>query len=205
MPHLLLYLVRHGAYDPDPSDPIDGGTLNELGRQQASLLADRLAGIPFDAVHHSSALRAVQTADLLAFGMAPDLPRFSDDMLRECIPALPGDEHLTESQREFFSQLPAEARDEGPQRAKSAVERYTAPLDNDRRELIVSHGNLINFFVSDAMDAPTHGWLRPLDYHCGLTIIRYNTDSPPRLITYNEVGHLPEELRGVEYPEDFRV
>lgn len=204
MPYLLLYLVRHGAYDSDPDDPIDGGTLNDVGRQQASQLADRLAGISFDAIHHSSALRAVQTADLLAFSL-PHVPRHCDDMLRECIPALPDAQHLTESQQAFFSQLPPEAREEGPQRAKSAVERYTVPSDVSRCELVVSHGNLINFFVSECLGAPPHGWLRPLDYHCGVTIIRYNTEAPPRLITYNEVGYLSPELRGVDYPPEFRV
>lgn len=202
--HRLLYLVRHGAYDHDAGTSVDDGRLTDLGRQQASLLADRLAGVHFDTVHHSTALRAVQTADVLAFSLA-DVPRHADELLRECIPTVPDDEILTDGQKEFFAQLPPEVRAEGPLQAKAAVDRYTTVGDTDTRELVVSHGNLINYFTACAMDAPPHGWLRPVDYHCGLTVIRYSTENGPRLLTYNDVGHLPPELRGVDYPEPFRV
>ncbi|MGH8883328.1 MAG: histidine phosphatase family protein, partial [Stackebrandtia sp.] len=126
------------------------------------------------------------------------------ELLRECIPTIPADEALTESQREFFAQLPSELRDEGPQQAKAALDRYSEVGETDSVELVVSHGNLINFFVASAMDAPEHGWLRPVDYHCGLTVIRYSSDAGPRVITYNDVGHLPAELRGVDYPPALR-
>jgi serine/threonine-protein phosphatase PGAM5 len=204
MPHRLLYLVRHGAYEPDATDPVEGGGLTELGRQQASLLADRLADVDFTVVHHSSSLRAVQTADLLAFRMAA-VPRRGDDLLRECIPSIPDDRFLTEGQRKFFAQLPIAAREQGPVQAAAALARFTTPTGEDTRELVVSHGNLINFFVSKAMDGPEHGWLRPLDYHCGLTVIRYSDIAPPRMICYNDVGHLPAELRGIEYPPGLRI
>ncbi len=204
MPSRVIYLVRHGAYEPDPTDPVDGGTLTDVGRQQASLLADRLAGTEFDVIAHSSALRAVQTADVLAFQLA-QVPRHSEDLLRECIPTVPETSDLTDGQREFFTQLPEQMRTDGPLRAEAAVRQFSKVGERDTRELVVSHGNLINFFVSEAMGAPRHGWLRPLDYHCGLTILRYRDDAPPRLITYNDIGHLPQHLRGVEYPQDLRV
>ncbi|ADD41532.1 histidine phosphatase family protein [Stackebrandtia nassauensis] len=202
--HRLLYLVRHGAYEHDPNGSVDDGRLTDLGRQQASLLADRLAEVPFDVVHHSTALRAVQTADVLAFRFS-GIPRHADELLRECIPTIPDDDVLTSSQQDFFAQLPDEVRAEGPLQAKSAVDRYTTVTDTDTTELVVSHGNLINYFVASAMDAPAHGWLRPVDYHCGLTVIRYSSDSGPRVITYNDVGHLPPELRGIDYPDPLRV
>ena len=204
MPIRVIYLVRHGAYEPDADDPVDGGSLNDLGRQQASLLADRLADTEFDAIHHSSALRAVQTADVLAFRLSA-VPRHSEDLLRECIPTVPEAHQLTDSQREFFAQLPEQVRTDGPVRAEAALQQFSKVGDEDTRELVVSHGNLINFFVSEAMGAPRHGWLRPLDYHCGLTILRYRDDAPPRVITYNDVGHLPAGLRGIEYPRQLRV
>lgn len=202
--HRLLYLVRHGAYEHEAGASVDDGRLTDLGRQQASLLADRLAGVPFDTVHHSTALRAVQTADVLAFSLA-DIPRHADDLLRECIPSVPDDEVLTDSQKEFFAQLPPGVRAEGPLQAKAALDAYTTVGETDTRELVVSHGNLINHFAARAMDAPSHGWLRPVDYHCGLTVIRYSSEAAPRLLSYNDVGHLPPELRGIDYPDPLRV
>lgn len=204
MAHRLLYLVRPGAHDSDPGDPLDGGSLTELGRQQVSLLADRLDGVDLTTVHHSSALRAVQTADVLAFRL-PEVPRHSDDLLRECIPTVPAEESLTPRQREFFAQLPARARQEGPARAAEVIARYTTVGDTDSAELVITHGNLINQFVAHAMGAPDTGWLRLTDYHCGLTVIRCADDGPPRILGYNDVGHLPPELRGLDYPPELRV
>ncbi|GAA4904994.1 putative phosphoglycerate mutase [Stackebrandtia albiflava] len=200
----LLYLVRHGAYDPDPADPLHGGSLNDAGVAQVSALGERLSGVRFSAMHHSTALRAVETADVLAFTL-PAVPRFGDDLLRECIPTVPDDGLLTPSQRDFFARLPADVRREGPHQARAAVERYGVPSDTDERVLLVTHGNLINFFVASALEAPPHGWLRPLDYHCGLTVIRYADTVPPRLITYNDTGHLPADGRGLDYPAELRI
>jgi serine/threonine-protein phosphatase PGAM5 len=55
MPERLLYLARHGEAGPD-------GELTETGRQQASLLGQRLAGARLDAVFHGPLPRAVATA-----------------------------------------------------------------------------------------------------------------------------------------------
>ncbi|WP_415647230.1 histidine phosphatase family protein [Stackebrandtia soli] len=198
----LLYLVRHGAYDREGS--VDDGSLSDTGRQQASLLGERLASTRFDVVHHSTAARAIQTVDVLAFSLAPT-PRHGDELLRECIPSVPDRAILTDGQRDFFAQLPESARVDGPKQAAAAVTTYSTVGEKDTRELIVSHGNLINYFVARAMDAPSHSWLRPVDYHCGLTIVRYSTGAPPRLLCYNDVGHLTPELRGVEYPDPLRV
>jgi len=203
VPSRSLYLVRHAAYDEDPVDPLHGGTLNDVGMTQAAALGERLAKVEFTAIFHSTSLRAVETADILAFSL-PSLPREGADVLRECVPTRPADADLTDSQRDFFAQLPAEVVESGAIQAREAVARFSAVGDVDRIDLLVTHGNLINFFVADAMGAPAAGWLRPVDYHCGVTVIRYHSDVPPRVLCVNDTGHLPAELRGIEYPPDLR-
>ncbi|HIW60974.1 MAG TPA: histidine phosphatase family protein [Candidatus Stackebrandtia excrementipullorum] len=199
----LLYLVRHAAADPDPEDPVNGGTLNDLGMTQAAALGDRLAEVPFDGIYHSTALQAVETADILAFSLTL-VPRHGDELLRECVPARPADDVLTQAQRDYFDRLPGVVLDGGAAQAQRAWENYSRVGSTDRRDLVISHGNLINYFVACALDAPAHGWLRPVDYHCGLTVIRFHDRFPPRVLCVNDTGHLASDLRGVEYPDDLR-
>src|SRR5262245_58234625 len=56
-----LYLVRHGAYEPNPkADPQLGPSLTPLGIAQARLIGARLRGMPvhFDSMTSSAMTRA---------------------------------------------------------------------------------------------------------------------------------------------------
>ena len=80
----VIYLVRHGETVDNALQIMQGqthGCLNEKGREQARMVAKRLAGEAFDAVVASDLRRAVQTAEIIA---APhDLPVVSTPLLRE--------------------------------------------------------------------------------------------------------------------------
>lgn len=72
-PVLDLYLARHGQTDWNLEKRLQGGTdnhLNETGRAQARQLGDKLAGIRFAAIYHSSLARAGETAALARPGQA---------------------------------------------------------------------------------------------------------------------------------------
>ena len=60
-----LYLVRHGEHQDAEHGMVDG-PLSARGRRQAELIADRLSGVPFDAVWHSPLVRATETARAVA-------------------------------------------------------------------------------------------------------------------------------------------
>jgi serine/threonine-protein phosphatase PGAM5 len=203
MANRLLYLARHGEYETtDAADPEDG-ELTEIGRQQSELLGERLEGIPFSAIHHSPLRRAVQTAEIVAEHL-PGVPLLSSELLEECIPAVPDRQLLTSSQAEFFEHLPAQLVAAGPGQAAAAIQAYAGPVMVDRCELIISHGNLINWFVAQALEAPDHAWLGMLDYNCALTVIMYFPDRT-KLISYNDMGHLPPSMRGTDYPMEARI
>ena len=85
-----------------------------------------------------------------------------------------------------------------------AIQAYAGPVTENRRDLIISHGNLINWFVAQALDAPDQAWLHLLDYSCALTVILYFPDRT-RLISYNDMGHLPPSMRGTDYPPEARI
>ncbi|MFI5615430.1 histidine phosphatase family protein [Amycolatopsis sp. NPDC051903] len=67
---MRLFLIRHGQTDGNVRGALDtalpGPPLTELGREQATALAARLAGEPIVAVYASEATRAQQTAAPLA-------------------------------------------------------------------------------------------------------------------------------------------
>jgi serine/threonine-protein phosphatase PGAM5 len=132
------------------------------------------------------------------------VPLHPSELLQECIPAVPDRQRLTPSQAEFFDHLPKHWVAAGPAQAAAAIQAYAGPVTEDRRELIISHGNLINWFVAQALDAPDQAWLRMLDYSCALTVIMYFPDRT-RLVSYNDMGHLPPSMRGTDYPLEARI
>lgn len=199
----VLYLVRHGEHRSERDEGPDGGRLTEVGIRQCELLAERLATVPFTAIYHSDWTRAVQTAEILA-AHHPGVPMQRCQALRECIPAVPAPQRLSPEQAGWFRRLPASLVSEGAGQATRALEMFAGPSRRGARELLVTHGNLVNWFVSQALDAPPWAWTRMLDYNCGLTVILYLSDRT-KVVTYNDVGHLPPELRGTSYPPEARI
>ena len=80
-----IYLVRHGEHQDAEHGMIDG-PLSPRGRRQAGFLADRLSGVPFDAVWHSPLERASQTARAVAERM-PSLSPQPSALLFDCVPS----------------------------------------------------------------------------------------------------------------------
>jgi probable phosphoglycerate mutase len=65
----LLYIVRHGVTDWNQSKCIQGQLdipLNDAGRSQAALAAERLASLGATALYSSDLLRAYETAQIIA-------------------------------------------------------------------------------------------------------------------------------------------
>lgn len=80
----IIFLVRHGETVDNARQIMQGqtqGCLNEKGREQARLVAKRLAGESLDAVVASDLRRAIQTAELLA--EPHHLPVVTTPLLRE--------------------------------------------------------------------------------------------------------------------------
>jgi probable phosphoglycerate mutase len=68
---LRVYLARHGQTDGNLNKRAQGWTdtpLNETGRRQAALLAERLTGVRLDAIYSSTLSRSRETAQTVASG-----------------------------------------------------------------------------------------------------------------------------------------
>ncbi|GAA1236107.1 histidine phosphatase family protein [Kitasatospora nipponensis] len=199
-----LYLVRHGEALPDES----GLTAN--GRRQAVLLGQRLRDVPFSAVHHGPLPRAAQTARLIGEQLN-GVPLRVSDLAGDYVPAVPAREDLPAEAADhllrFVEQFPAEEREGGPLLARRAVERFTGPVDGDedRHELVVTHNFLVGWLVRHAMDAPPWRWLGLNHGNAALTVIRYAPDRPASVLFYNDMRHLPAELRWTGFPPELHI
>ena len=182
MASTLLYLVRHAeqAHPPAGDEP-DGG-ISALGEQQAHRLGRRLANVPFDVVRHSPLRRAVQTAQILA-SYLPGIPVNCSELLRDRtpIPSASQAGMVPLQYRPFLGNIPAAERDTGAAHLTAAVEQLAIVDAGDRHELLV---------------APAWRWMGLNQFNCALTIIEIQPHLPPMLITFNDTGHLPLDLRG---------
>lgn len=188
-----LYLVRHGQQaatrDPGAEEDNLGTGLTRLGIQQARAVARRLQEVPLSMIHTSTLRRAAQTARAIAAAW-PNVPVTATDDLWEAMPAVPVGVP-TGLAASFSRQVGEDAA-----RIRAAFTTYFQPsADVDLNEVIVCHGNLIRYFACRVLHVPAAAWASMMIHHCGLTVIKIEEDGRRFLVSHNDVGHLPPELR----------
>ncbi|TDW15628.1 histidine phosphatase family protein [Kribbella kalugense] len=198
-----LYLVRHAEALPDESG------LTERGRRQAVLLGRRLQDVPLSAVHHGPLPRAAQTARLVREQLTKDVPLDVSEAAGDYVPYAPEKHELPVESADyllrFLQQASPEELERGPELARLAVERFTRPVDDEVHELVVTHNFLIGWLVRDAMDAPKWRWLSLSHCNAALTVIRYTPGRPSTVLLYNDMQHLPADLRWTGFPAEQHI
>lgn len=191
----FLYLVRHGEAVPHD------GPLSEAGEQQARRTGRRLKDVPFSAIHYGPLPRTAQTAALIATYL-PGVPVSACDLAGDYLPSDPDPADLPPSFADFVAGFPTAERADGPKLAAAAIERFARAGDEpgDTYELIVTHNFFIGWFVRHALGAPSWRWLGLNQMNGALTVIAYQPRLPAGLISFNDAGHLPPELRWTGFP-----
>ncbi|MEV4172039.1 histidine phosphatase family protein [Nonomuraea sp. NPDC049709] len=196
-----LYLTRHGEATPDESG------LTDAGRRQAALLGERLRGVPLAAVHHGPLPRAAETARLIGEHL-PGVPLRVSEAAGDYVPYLPAREELPPEYADHFLGFLARFPGAEPKLAREALDLFTGPVgqtvNGTRHELVVTHNFLIGWLVRAAQDAPEWRWLGLNHANAALTAIRYAPGRPPSLLFFNDMGHLPVELRWTGFPPELR-
>ncbi len=187
-----IYLVRHGEHQ-DAEHGVDDGPLSPRGQRQAELIADRLSGLPLDAVWHSPLLRATETARAIAERLPSVTPQPSA-LLFDCVPTGMSEDTPAVYESFFGSVTDAEIEAGGAQMA-DAVNEFLVRKQGDVHEVLITHNFVIAWFVREVLGAPDWRWMTLNQAHCGLTVIGQKQGRPWTLINHNELSHLPMELR----------
>lgn len=194
-----LYLARHGEADGD-------GDLTDVGRRQASLLSERLAGVGLTAVHHSPLPRAAQTAAVVAESL-PDVPVHSSELIADYPPYLPLASELpwafAPAALAHLEGYTVDERSGGPALGVRALAEFATA--EHRQDLLITHSQLVCWFVRAALDAPEWRWLGINAANAGLTIIQYREFWPPSVVVFNDQSHLPADLRWTGFPAERRA
>ncbi|WP_194422254.1 histidine phosphatase family protein [Microbacterium abyssi] len=187
-----IYLVRHGEHQ-DAEHGVDDGPLSPRGQRQAELIADRLSGLPLDAIWHSPLLRATETARAIAERL-PSVTPVPRALLFDCVPTGMTDETPVVYEPFFGSLTDAEV-DAGRAQMADAVNEFLVRKQGDVHEVLITHNFVIAWFVREVLGAPEWRWMTLNQAHCGLTVIAQKQGRPWTLINHNELSHLPVELR----------
>ncbi|WP_157155832.1 MULTISPECIES: histidine phosphatase family protein [unclassified Diaminobutyricimonas] len=187
-----LYLIRHGE-QVDAEHGLPDGPLSGRGVRQAEAIAERLGGVPFTGAWTSPLQRAQETARIMTDRL-PALEPEPSALLMDCIPSGPQSD-MPAAFEPFYGSVTPEQIAAGEAQMSDAVAEWMSPSRGDRHDLLITHNFVIAWFVREALGAPAWRWMGLNQAHCGLTIIRVRSAKPPVLVTYNDLGHLPAELR----------
>ncbi|WP_119698076.1 histidine phosphatase family protein [Microbacterium halotolerans] len=187
-----IYLVRHGEHQ-DAEYGLEDGPLSGKGQRQAAAIADRLSGLTFDAVWHSPLERASETAKYVAERL-PAVDPQPHALLFDCVPTGMTEETPGTFEPFFGSYSEAEIEAGGAQMADATAE-FLVRRNEEVHELLITHNFVISWFVREVLEAPEWRWMTLNQAHCGLTVIAQKPGRPWTLLTHNDLGHLPHELR----------
>lgn len=185
MPTRHLYVVRHGSADPF-------GELTQVGRRQSELLAERLAGLPVQAVWHSPLARAEASARIIGSRLA-GVPVAEAPELIDHVPHVPPDPPA--AWRGLFDGYDPREAAAGAALARSLTDRFARSAPRETHEVLVTHAYQVAWLVRAALDAPAARWLGLSCGNAALTAINYYDAAAPALLVFNDMGHLPAELR----------
>ncbi|WP_171168078.1 histidine phosphatase family protein [Streptomyces sp. I05A-00742] len=185
MPTRHVYLVRHGAADPF-------GELTDVGQRQSELTGQRLSALPIDTVWHSPLPRAVRSAEIIGTHLPNAAVREAPELI-DHVPHVP--EQAPPDWAPFFDGYSTEDATEAARRSSALTARFARPADTETHEVLVTHAYPVAWLLRHALDAPPLRWL---GLNCGntaLTVIEYRDGPAPTVLLYNDMGHLPAELR----------
>jgi len=191
MGHTLV-LVRHGE-QRNAEQGVDDGQLSERGIEQSRLVAQRLANLKFTNVWHSPFDRTADTVRVLRETL-PDINPQPSTLLMDCVPSGPSAQ-MPAVYNAFFTPRTEAEIEAGAAQMADAVAEYLGHGVKGQTDLLVTHNSVIAWLVREVLEAPEWKWLTLSQAHCGVTVLFQKAGRPWTVVSHNDVGHLPVELR----------
>lgn len=188
-----LYLIRHGQYDHDDKrNPDVGKALVPLGIAQSRLVSNRLKSMPvkMSSLISSTMTRARETAMIINQDF-PELELQQSTLIRECTPPT--------WREDIMEREDAEDMKICTDNLDSAFLKYFVPSpdEEERNDIIVCHANVIRYFVTKILKVDNMSWLQMTMGNCGLTVVRIKPDGSMKLVSFNDMGHIPPNLQTI--------
>ena len=198
-----LLLVRHGRTTANGAGVLAGWTegvsLDDVGRQQVTALAARLAPVPLTAVVTSPLQRCMETTELMLAGR-DEVPRHLDDRVGEVRYGDWSGEKLSKLAKDplwkvvqshpsamTFPGDGGEAMRDMQVRAVTAVREWNATLGDDAVYAVVSHGDVIKAVLADALGMHLDQFQRLVADPASVSIVTY-TQLRPFVVRANDGG-----------------
>jgi probable phosphoglycerate mutase len=127
------------------------------------------------------------------------------------VPHLPAPDEVPDAWTEvvlsFLADVSEDEASHGRALGARAIELLAGPAVGGRQpvDVVITHAFTIAWLVRHALDAPVWRWFPPNQCHAGLTVIRYELESPPSVVVANDLAHLPANLRWTGFPEHLRL
>jgi len=196
-----VLLVRHGLTamtGPVLAGRTAGVHLDDRGRAQAEILAQRVAELSVGVVVTSPLDRCQETADLIAAAQKHLTERRVDERLTECdygewtgkpIKELARDPlwKLVQSQPSAVRFPGGESLREVASRAVQSIREWDARLGPEAVWVACSHGDVIKSILADALGLHLDQFQRIVVDPCSTSIVRY-TDTRPYVLRANDIG-----------------
>ncbi len=197
-----LLLCRHGQTGFNASLRFQGQMdepLSELGRQQARLLAGRLAEELVDVAYTSDLARAHETATLALAGRG--VPLHVDARLREVAfgrwegmtfaeikDKYPDDVVARERDRVHYAMPGGESLAQLADRVRGFLQDVL-PRHESQPVLVIAHGGTVNAVISSLLDIPLTSWWRLRNHNANVSVLDFTLQGP-RLVSFNDTCHL---------------
>jgi 2,3-bisphosphoglycerate-dependent phosphoglycerate mutase len=201
-----VLLVRHGRTAANTAGILAGRSpgveLDDVGRQQAAALGERMAPVPIAALVSSPLRRCRQTAQAVLAARSDAVSSSTDAGLIECGYGEWTGRTLKELSKEKLwttvQQQPSavrfpggEAMTEMAARAVGSVRTWDAKITAEHGDaavwVAVSHGDVIKAILADALGTHLDTFQRILVNPASVSVIRY-TAARPYVVTMNSSG-----------------
>jgi probable phosphomutase (TIGR03848 family) len=199
-----VLFIRHGRTQANVDGVLAGWTpgvvLDDKGKEQATALGLRLAGLTLAAVVTSPLERTVETADVMLASAGLEAPRRVDERVGEC---RYGDwtgaklKNLAKDPMwKVVQSHPSAAVFPGPNgesmaqmqhRAVAAVREWNAALGDSAVYAVVSHGDVIKACLVDALGMHLDQFQRITVDPCSVSVVSY-TPTRPFVLRTNDTG-----------------